>query len=162
MGIADELLALAGHLATPSSPTFEQASFRRSVSTAYYALFHLRINGSAERWNGSREARLGLERAFKHSNMKEISEAVWKGSWKTWGTPQLTVPTELKQLANAFVVLQEARHLADYDNTKIWTSTEVDSRLTQARSAFQNWQKIRSDPAAHEYLLALLIGKKRE
>jgi uncharacterized protein (UPF0332 family) len=162
VGIAEELLALAGYLATSSNPAFEQASFRRSVSTAYYSLFHLLINGSAQRWNGSAEARLGLERAFKHSNMKEISEAVWKGSWKSWGAPQLVVPAELKQLANAFVVLQEARHQADYDNTKLWTSTEVDSRLNQARAAFQNWQNIQTDPAAHEYLLALLIGKKRE
>lgn len=162
MGIADELLALAGHLATSSSPAFEQASFRRSVSTAYYALFHLLVNEAAQRWDGSADARLGLERAFKHNNMREISEAVSRGSWKSWRTPQLVVPPELKQLADAFIGLQEARHLADYDNTRTWTSTEVDSRLTQARTAFQKWQKIRTDPAAHEYLLALLIGKKRE
>jgi hypothetical protein len=81
---------------------------------------------------------------------------------KSWSTPQLTVPIELKKLADAFVRLQEARHLADYDNTKIWTSTEVHERLDDARTAFQNWQKIETDPAAHEYLLALLIGKKRE
>ncbi len=52
--------------------------------------------------------------------------------------------------------------MADYDNTKIWTFTEVDARLAHARNAFQNWRKIQTDPAAHEYLLALLIGKKRE
>ena len=34
--------------------------------------------------------------------------------------------------------------------------------LDQARTAFENWRKVRTDPAAHEYLLALLIGKKRE
>jgi uncharacterized protein (UPF0332 family) len=162
MGIADELLALAGHLATPPSPAFEQASFRRSVSTAYYALFHLLINEAAQRWNGSAEARLGLERAFKHSNMREISEAVWKGSWKSWHTPRLSIPVELQAVAKAFINLQEARHLADYDNTKIWTSTEVDSQLDLARAAFQNWHKIQTDPATQEYLLALLIGKKRE
>jgi hypothetical protein len=58
--------------------------------------------------------------------------------------------------------LQEARHLADYDNTKTWTSTEVDARLNDARTAVQNWQKVHADPAVQEYLLALLIGKKRE
>jgi len=52
--------------------------------------------------------------------------------------------------------------MADYDNTKVWTSIEVDARLNDARAAFQNWHKIQNDPAAHEYLLALLIGKKRE
>jgi hypothetical protein len=92
----------------------------------------------------------------------EVSAVVKKGSWKSWSTPQLSVPPELLCVADAFIDLQEARHLANYDNTKIWTSTEVDSRLTQARTAFQKWQKIQTDPAAHEYLLALLIGKKRE
>jgi hypothetical protein len=137
MGIADEFLALAGYLATPSNPAFEQASFRRSVSTAHYALFHLLVYEAAQRWKGSAEAQLGLERAFKHNNMREISEAVSKGSWRSWSTPPLIVPPDLKQLADAFVALQEARHLADYDNTRIWTSTEVDSRLLQARTAFQ-------------------------
>jgi uncharacterized protein (UPF0332 family) len=138
MGIAEELLALAGYLATSPSPAFEQAAFRRSVSTAYYALFHLLIHEAADRWSGSAEARLGLERAFKHNNMKEISGVVSKGSWKSWSTPPLTVPAELEELAEAFFRLQEARHVADYDNTKIWTFTEVDLRIAQARTAFQN------------------------
>jgi len=162
MGIADELLALAGYLATFSSPAFEQACLRRSVSTAYYALFHLLIHEAAQRWAGSAEARLGLERAFRHSNMKEISEAVSKGTWKSWRTPRLPIPIELQDIAKSFVNLQEVRHLADYDNTRIWTSTEAEARLDDARTAFQKWPKIQSDPAAHEYLLALLIGKKRE
>jgi hypothetical protein len=162
MGIAEELLALAGHLATSPSPDFEQAAFRRSVSTSYYALFHLLINAAAQRWNGSPEAQLGLERAFKHNNMKEVSAVVSRGSWKHWSTPPLAIPIELQQIGSTFVDLQEARHIADYDNSKIWTTTEVDARLDDARTAFQNWEKIRTDPAAHEYLLALLIGKKRE
>jgi uncharacterized protein (UPF0332 family) len=162
MGIAGELLELAAYLATSPFPAFEQASFRRSVSTAYYALFHLLVTEAAQHWNGSAEARLGLERAFNHSDMKKISEAVSKGSWKSWSTLQEPISKELQDVAEAFVRLQEARHLADYANTKSWTSTEVEARLDDARTAFQNWQKIRTDPAAHEYLLALLIGKKRE
>ncbi|MGA3189916.1 MAG: hypothetical protein ABSF22_22655 [Bryobacteraceae bacterium] len=162
MGIAEELLALAGHLATSHSPTFEQAAFRRSVSTAYYALFHLLVGEAAQRWNGSAEAQLGLERAFKHNNMKEVSVAVSKGSWKTWSAEQKSVPRELLNVADAFIDLQEARHLADYDNTKIWTFTEADAPLTQARTAFENWRTVQTNPAPHEFLLALLIGKKRE
>src|SRR5271166_6820083 len=103
MGIADGLLALAGHLAIPPSPAFEQASFRRSVSTAYYALFHLLISEAVQRWNGSEEARRGLERAFKHNNMMEVSAVVKKGSWKSWSSPQLRVPHELLDVADAFI-----------------------------------------------------------
>jgi hypothetical protein len=65
-------------------------------------------------------------------------------------------------VAEAFVRLQEARHLADYANARSWTLTEVEARLDDARTAFDNGQKVETDPAVHEYLLALLIGKKRE
>jgi hypothetical protein len=34
--------------------------------------------------------------------------------------------------------------------------------VAEARTAFENWQKIRTDPAANEYLLSLLMGKRRE
>jgi len=39
MGIADEFLALAEVLSKPAPNYPEQASYRRSVSTAYYAPF---------------------------------------------------------------------------------------------------------------------------
>jgi hypothetical protein len=162
MGIVGQPLDLAAYLATPPSPALEQASFRRSVSTEYYALFHLLVIEAAQRWDGSTEARLSLERAFNHSDMKKISEAVSKGSWKGWRIPQEPISKELQDVAEAFVRLQEARHLADYANTKSWTSTEVEARLDDARAAFESWERIQSIPAAHEYLLALLIGKKRE
>ena len=94
--------------------------------------------------------------------MKKISEALSKGSWEGWRVPQEPISKELQDVAEAFVRLQEARHMADYDNTKTWTSTEAEARLGDAHTAFQNWRKVQSDPAAQEYLLALLIGRKRE
>ena len=51
---------------------------------------------------------------------------------------------------------------ADYDNAKTWTVREAREKIAVAQSAFQNWGKVRADPAANEYLLSLLIGKKRE
>ncbi len=63
MGIAQDLLQQAGHLATyEENPT--QASLRRAVLTAYYALFHLLVQDATLRWQGSPEARSGLERVL--------------------------------------------------------------------------------------------------
>src|SRR5688500_16497770 len=99
MAIADDLLTLAEYLTTPSGTDPEQAWLRRSISTAYYALFHLLVSAAAQRWTGSPASRLGLERAFKHDQMKEVSRAVATGSWKGWSTPRLLVPTDLRDLA---------------------------------------------------------------
>jgi hypothetical protein len=38
----------------------------------------------------------------------------------------------------------------------------VQAKLTDAQTTFENWGKIRTHPAANEYLLVLLIGNKRE
>jgi len=43
MGLAQDLLQQADHLATYEGVNPTQAGLRRSVSTAYYALFHLLI-----------------------------------------------------------------------------------------------------------------------
>src|SRR6266702_4376441 len=116
MAIADDLLTLASHLTTPAAKDPEQAWFRRSISTAYYALFHLLVQEAAQRWTGSQAERLGLERTLKHDQMKEVSRVISTGSWRGWRTPNLPVPLELRGVAKSFIGLQEARHQADYNN----------------------------------------------
>jgi uncharacterized protein (UPF0332 family) len=162
MGIAEDLLTLAGRLANPAPTEPEQASFRRSISTAYYALFHLLVQEAVQSWNGSATARFGLERKFEHRTMKDVSNAVWRNSWRGWSTPSPVVPPELEAVAEAFVKLQEARQQADYDNAKTWESMAVQAKITDAQTAFVNWAIIRTHPAANEFLLSLLIGNKRE
>jgi hypothetical protein len=63
MGIAEDLLRQADHLATYEGSNPSQASLRRAVSTAYYALFHLLVEAvcpmlewfaGGPNWNGTR------------------------------------------------------------------------------------------------------------
>ena len=68
---------------------------------------------------------------------------------------------EVAPVAGAFVDLQEERHTADYDNHEQWSATDVEETLNITRSAFQNWQSIRTDPMAGNYLLAMLLSKQR-
>jgi hypothetical protein len=162
MGIAEDLLTLAGRLANPAPEDPQQASFRRSVSTAYYALFHLLVQEATQSWNGSSSARVGLERKFEHKTMKDVSNTVLRSSWRGWSTPSPLVPLELQVVARVFVDLQESRLQADYDNARIWKSADVRAKVAEVQNAFANWAKIRTHPAANEYLLSLLIGNKRE
>ena len=162
MGLADDLLILAGHLADPSTNHPEQAWLRRSVSTSYYALIHLLVGDAVQCWNGSVAARVGLERAFGRDNMYKVSQAVSKGSWRGWSDPSPPVPAELKSVAKAFVSLQEERRQADYNNARVWAQTEVKTQLDIAQAAFRNWRKIETGAAANEYSLSLLVGRKRD
>jgi hypothetical protein len=67
----------------------------------------------------------------------------------------------LQQVAGAFVDLQDERHTADYDNHEQWSPTDVQAILDTAHFAFQNWQSIRTDPMAGNYLLMMLLQKQR-
>ncbi len=94
--------------------------------------------------------------------MRSISQSVAQDKWLGWSIPKINLPSELRAVAQAIVVLQEARHRADYDNTSVWTPMEARDTVAEAENAFNNWSKIRTHPAANEYLLSLLIGNKRE
>jgi hypothetical protein len=145
---------LAGRLANPAPTEPEQASFRRSISTAYYALFHLFGSGGGPVLEWLCHGTIWT--------MKDVSNAVWRSSWRGWSTPPPLVPKELETVAQVFVKLQESRQQADYDNAKIWEPIEVQATVADAQFAFISWGLIRMHPAANEYLLSLLIGTKRE
>jgi hypothetical protein len=66
------------------------------------------------------------------------------------------VPTQLQSLASEFVVLQAARHQADYDTGVTVTQAEADIDVKRAESAFQYWNTVQADPAAATFLAELL------
>jgi hypothetical protein len=161
MGIAQDLLQQADHLASYEGANPSQASLRRAVSTAYYALFHLLTEEAALRWSGSSEARTGMERAFQHGPMKNTSLQFGQQTWKDWHGNKRAIPLAIQRIAGAFVDLQDERQAADYDNHEHWTVTDVEGILKIANLAFQHWASIRTDPMAGNYLLALLLTKQR-
>ena len=78
--------------------------------------------------------------------MKSVSQSVAQDKWTGWSIPSLTVPSDLRSVARTFVILQEARHLADYDNAKGWTPIEAHEKVAEVQLAFENWAKIRTIP----------------
>jgi uncharacterized protein (UPF0332 family) len=156
MAFADDLLEQAYHLARRERTKLRQASLRRSVSTAYYALFHLLIREAVSNWRHG-DHRAALARAFDHGPMKKASQRVIHG--KFLGSPAPTV-AHLKVVANAFIELQEARHLADYDDSKQWSRTDALKVVDQASAAFDAWRVIKGDKIAQDYLLQLLVQRR--
>jgi hypothetical protein len=65
MPLSEELLDVARSLTDLDSGEPRQASLRRAVSTAYYALFHLLVTEAASNWSRP-ELRSRIGRLFEH------------------------------------------------------------------------------------------------
>ena len=138
MPFADDLLEQARHLASREPKRPRQASLRRAISTAYYALFHLLTTAGVSNWKTVRH-RPALARAFDHQKMNRACSQT-KG--KKFPNPSDASVRYLKVVANTFIELQQHRHTADYDNSKKWTRTEVLTQIEAAQAAFDSWDVI--------------------
>ena len=159
MAYHDDLIQQALMLVHKEPRKPKQASLRRAVSTAYYALFHLLIDASVANWKTAK-LRHGLARSFEHTHMKEASKRFQQPNAPQYTGQSAPVVTTLRDIATTFVQLQEKRHIADYDNATFWTRTEALLHVAQVQKAFQLWETIRDEPLAQEYLLALLAKKR--
>ena len=145
MGYPQEPLD-AAHAFLLAEPT-TQATLRRTVSTAYYALFHLLIEDTCKLWAPT-EHRGRLSRQFDHKRMKEASASRSKNC---------EPGTDLYIVSKTFVYLQQKRHEADYDLGLSISPLDAAVDLASADVAFQSWDRIRGDGAAHDYLFSLLF-----
>jgi uncharacterized protein (UPF0332 family) len=152
----DELLHQAKELVhkDPSNPT--QADLRRSVSSAYYALFHLSIFEACLNWSND-VSRPGLARMFDHGVMKKVSRKVTDAGRMPYVGDDPVVVDKLRTFAGLFVQLQEQRHEADYNVKDEWTLTQSLKEMLAANRAFVIWQEIRTEKIAQDYLVSLLI-----
>ncbi|HXB69423.1 MAG TPA: hypothetical protein VNY05_14330 [Candidatus Acidoferrales bacterium] len=160
MPFAEHLLEQAQHLARREKKRPRQASLRRAVSTAYYALFHLLVSEATRNWKRASQRDV-LARAFDHGKMRAACEKKRKElehSMKTSLSPgDLTIARQLHSLVDRFPQSQEQRHKADYDNSKQWTRTEVLMEISKVTAAFQSWKVIRNEDLAQDFLIYLLV-----
>ena len=158
MAFADDLLEQAYHLANKESDNPTQASLRRSVSTAYYALFHLPIDEAVSKWAVERHLS-ALARTIEHKAMKKVCDDCIK-NFHNSGRPESGV--KLMKVAKSFASLQDRRHIADYDGSFIWSRANAIGQIDLARKAFEDWRAIRTEDAAQDYLLNLLFPRAAE
>jgi hypothetical protein len=166
VGLPQDLLAQAEHLARRDRRKPKQANLRRAVSSAYYALFHLLVQDSSGMMisgNAQRELRNLVRRAYDHGDMRAAAQrfatpssfpphlrSVVKGS----------IPPELSRVAQTFADLQEERHRADYSMTTRLTRQQTVVQVRRVHRAFQEWKSIRATSEARVFMAALLLGKR--
>jgi uncharacterized protein (UPF0332 family) len=147
MSYPEGLIDLAVDLVLQKAPT--QAYFRRAVSTAYYALFHELTQAAVNEWKIERH-RSGLVRTIEHRRVKFVCDEVGKDR---------ASPDDLKKVAESFVQLQQDRHSADYDLTRVWSETEAYTCVQTASKALSAWAEVQEHPAAEDFLTRILFPK---
>ena len=155
MSFADDLLDQAYHLATRERKHPKQASLRRAVSNAYYALFHLLIDETVGNWSVERQRSI-LARTFDHGKMKNVCDLHLKQFYNA-GSPSDGL--KLKNVAQSFVDLQQMRHAADYDNGFQWSRIDAIGKVDAASAAFKDWRSIRTTDEAQDFLLTLFMPR---
>jgi uncharacterized protein (UPF0332 family) len=165
MPFANDLLEQSRHLANREPKRPKQASLRRAVSTAYYALFHLLITETTKNWKRPAE-RFTLARVFEHTLMGKVCAAKrdeLNAHFKTRppASPQLEVFKHLHVVTETFVQMLQHRHTADYDSSTKWTRTDTLEKIESVEAAFVSWRAIRAEHDAQNFLVTLLLRERK-
>ena len=165
MSHSSDLLSQARHLAGKESRRPKQASLRRAVSAAYYSLFHLLVADAASSMLKGKAVSIRpvFQRAFAHAHMKRVAQSFAGGTVSdAWKGPMggASVSEDLRQVASAFVSLQEARHKADYDLSHRFSRGTARVLIDIAEAAAGSWRNVRNDLEGQVFLTALLVDDR--
>jgi hypothetical protein len=180
MSFPRDLLEQADHLANREPKRPKQASLRRAISSAYYALFHLLLRDAA--FDAAQGLPLGLrelvQRTGGHTDMRNVCKGFVKANaayaksvshGKAFETGEIPLSTQrliafplepdLTLVMNTFVELQAARYSADYDVTSVWNRMNVLDKVQTVHVAFHAWSAVRAQPNTTVFKSALLFQK---
>lgn len=127
-----DLVAHAERLEAAAKRKPHQADLRRAVIAAYYALFHAVAAAAADTLIGTTVShRAGpiwsrVYRSLEHGFAKAQCQVK---------VPASQIPASLRDVADAFVQLQELRHEADYDPKASFLRSDVVAHIRLARTA---------------------------
>ena len=140
-----------------------QASLRRAVSAAYYAVFHLlsaeaALQACPASPTGLRER---VQRALVHEAMKQAANSFQTNNLPPHVSILLghAVTAPFVSIARGFVRLQEARHQADYDLADQFDRTRVQGLVGDAVQVFRDWVTVRNTDDGHLFLASLVFWK---
>jgi uncharacterized protein (UPF0332 family) len=164
MTLHEDLLEQARFLARRERSKPKQVSLRRSVSAAYYALFHFLVGKACDLLvSRSRRLRLHgyLSRAFHHEVMGKVCAgfASARPARAIQEVLEAPLPHELVLVGRVFVSLQQSRIDADYDRGAAQTRQEALAVIHEAERAIRGFLRIQGTPEADTFLAALLVQK---
>jgi len=161
-----DLLAHAGDLLGESGNDANEVDLRRSVSAAYYALLHriIEISVALVAPNVSIETNHRIQRWFEHAKIKEICGRFLKPKLEQplLGLIGESASPQLQTVCRNFVILQDARHEADYNLSYAIDFAEALKLWNSAAEAFIAWDSIRNTAEANIFILSLLLWKNWE
>ena len=161
MSLHDDLLAVAGELARLDASKPRQATLRRAISTAYYAVFHMLLDEAVAALVVNAELRFLLARAFNHGDMEKACRPFAAGNLPAHLSAVISaVPADLQTVARMFIKLQEVRHDADYNRRARYRRQQALDAVADAQTAFDAWTRVRSSAEAKVFLTSLLVGDR--
>ncbi len=105
-----------------------------------------------------------LGRAFAHGVMKDACKSFGGGTLKKGvakGLPlSFAIPSEIRQLAETFVDLQDNRHLADYDLTERFKRSDVLTLIAEVRKHSENFRNLGPSNEKRFFLACLWAWKE--
>ena len=167
MELPEQLLGLSRRIAGAGDGG--EASLRRAVSTAYYAVFHLLTTSAAQRLAPVQPEGLWsrLCRMFDHASVDDTCRLFSSGRLRGFGEGFITHPVEagLTNFAHSFSELRELRMAADYDLSFTPTSIWATAAIELAEQVFQDWESVKNTPNAAVFMMALafprLLARRR-
>jgi hypothetical protein len=164
MTLHEQFLEQSRHLATRDPRRPQQGNLRRAVSTAYYALFHFLVDRASRFLVGSSgergPLRKLLSRAFTHTEVASACKSFGGGTLPAVVARHfagLSIPPEVRSLADTVCAAQQLRHVADYDLSESFHRSEVLALIDDVEQRMEAWQPVEGDPAARLFLVSLLI-----
>lgn len=164
---SDLLTVSRSLLASGAGVDRSDAFIRRAISTAYYALFHKVAAATAGHFMGAeRENSAGyvvLYRGLDHRHMKTVCLALKASTLRKNFREHLrrsAISQELRDFAETFPYLQDARHSADYDPSATFEPAEAEAYIDAAEAAIAALD--RADPDERSDVLALLMVRIRD
>jgi uncharacterized protein (UPF0332 family) len=173
----DELIRLAYHLADDAKlGQLGTVWLRRAISSAYYALFHELVSGSATQVlpadAGRDEARWTITRWYQHGDVRQVSEWVSALASDGRGAPEpITalfggsaapeqIPADLLFVAESFIILHGARQRADYDHALEVTRELAVALVDRAAGAISTWREMPGGYHVDLFRMLLLGGPR--
>ncbi len=169
---AEQLLSVARELVDHAGTTTiltigpADAHLRRAVSTAYYALFHKVVGAAAGRLVGTDQLQTAayrlVYRAYDHRRMKDVFTALQAPVLKPPYQDRLgrsSVSQDLRNVAIAFVTLQEARQLADYHPGILLLLLDAAALVNAAIQAVASFDRVPPDEL-RDVLALMLVGAR--
>lgn len=138
--LSRQLIEVSRHLISVDGST--NAHIDRAVSTAYYAIFEHICCAASDLLIGKIHDDY-LTRAKSHLR-RSIGHTALAGRCKKAQSPKYCFPPKIVKFANRLYVMQEKRHLADYDIYKTFTSVEAEELIDEVENAldiFDSTQK---------------------